>query len=90
MSESALFRAVETDWPIDLQGNQLQPVAADNSQPPVRSTSGHLAQALRKHREDEGLAEEDLTQRNAMEEARAAGASRRKAKSRPGQAHLDL
>ena len=39
--QSAFFTAVGTDWPNDIQGNQLQPIAADNSQPPGRSTRGH-------------------------------------------------
>ena len=39
--QSALFAAVGTDWPIDIQGNQLQPIAAGNSQPSGHSTRGH-------------------------------------------------
>ena len=92
MSESALFTAVETDWQNDLQGNQLQlqPVTVDNSQSPGHSARGRRTQASQKRRENECLAEEALTQRNAREEARTSETLRGKAKSGPRQAHIDL
>ena len=58
--QSALFTAVGTDWPNDIQGNQLQPITADNSQPLGRSTRGHRS------------SRRSLTQRNAREEVRIA------------------
>ena len=68
--QSASFKAAGTDWPNDIQGNQLQPIAADNSQPSGRSTRGHRS------------GKRGLTQRNARKQVRTA--SRRKAMGRPG------